>query len=395
MPDFALSRRRFLELTGLGLAGWPLAEGSAAGRNTPACLVYVGTYAKPGADSLFLFRLTPATGALTRLRAEKAGERPSFLALAPNRRHLYTANEVGEYQGAPGGYVSAFAIDPRTGGLTALNRQPSGGPDPCYLSLDATGRVALVANYSGGSVSLLPVAADGPLQPPAATHQHRGAGPHPDRQTAPHAHCVVPDPAGRFAFAVDLGTDQVLGYRLGTAQGQLTPLAASAFKAQPGAGPRHLAFHPNGRWAYLTNELTSSVSALAYEAGAGSFRELHTLSALPADFTGPNTCADIHVAPNGRFVYASNRGHDSIVVFAVAPDTGRLTLVQHQSTQGKTPRNFALDPSGTVLLVANQNSNTLVTFYCNAQTGRLTPTGVSVEVPAPVCVQVVPDFTAK
>ncbi|UYZ63974.1 lactonase family protein [Hymenobacter weizhouensis] len=398
MADLSSSRREFLKLAGLGLAGWPVAAaagGTRAGRPQPAYLVYVGTYARPDADSIFLFRLDPKTGALTRLRAEKAGENPSFLALAPGHRYLYAANEVSEYQGAPSGFVSAFAIDPRTGGLTPLNQQPSGGAGPCYLRLDGTGRAALVANYGGGSVSLLPVAPTGPVQPPAATHPHRGAGPNPDRQTAPHAHCIIPDPAGRFAFAVDLGTDQVLGYQLDAAQGRLTPLAAPAFTARPGAGPRHLTFHPNGRWAYLINELTSSVSALAYDAGAGTFRELHTLSALPAGFTGANTCADIHVAPNGRFVYASNRGHDSLVVFAVAPGSGRLTVVQHMSTQGKTPRNFALDPSGTILLAANQNSNTIVTFRINAQTGQLTPTGRSAEVPAPVCLQVVPDFTAK
>ena len=251
-----------------------------------------------------------------------------------------------------------------------------------------------MGNYGGGSVSLLPIAADGTLQPPAATNQHRGSGPNKARQTEAHAHCIIPDLAGRFAFAVDLGTDQVLGYGLDAGAGQLVPLPAPAFTAQPGAGPRHLTFHPGGRWAYLINELTSSVTALTYDAAAGTFREVHTAPTLPTDFTGPNTCADIHVHPNGRFVYATNRGHDSLAVFAVAPDSGRLTLVQHMSTQGKTPRNFAIDPSGAILLVANQNSNSIVTYTISAQTGQLAPTGVVVEVPAPVCLQVIPDFLA-
>ncbi len=395
MPHHAFSRRRFLHLTGLTLTGLPLTSWGQAARRTPSFLVYVGTYAKPGADSIFLYRLDPATGALTRLRAEKGGENPSFLTLDAQQRHLYAVNEVENYEGQKSGFVSGFTIDRGTGGLTLLNQQPSGTAAPCYVSLDATGRAALVANYGGGTVSLLPLDTSGQLRPATATSQFHGSGPNRSRQEGPHAHCIIPDPVNRFAFAADLGTDRVHGFELAAAAGQLTPRATPAFVAQPGAGPRHLAFHPNGRWAYLVNELTSSVSALAYDAAAGTFRELHTLPALPAGFTAPNTCADVHVAPNGRFVYVSNRGHDSIVGFAVAPDTGRLKVVQHQSTQGKTPRNFAIAPSGTILLAANQNSNSIVTFFLNAQTGRLTPTGQSVEVPAPVCVQVVPDFTAK
>lgn len=398
MADFNPTRRHFLKLTGLTLVGLPLGLSGCAtaltGSGQPDLLVYVGTYAKEGADSIFLYRLNPKNGALTHLRAEKGGPNPTFLTLDTKRQRLYAANEVDEFQGAKSGYVSAFAIDRRTGGLTLLNQQLSGGGGPCYVSLAGRNQAALVANYGGGSVSLLPIAADGTLQPAAATAQHRGAGPVKNRQGEAHAHCILPDPANRFAFAVDLGTDQVLGYQLAANSGQWTPLPAPAFTTQPGAGPRHLTFHPNGRWAFLVNELACSVTALTYDATAGTFRELHTVPTLPAGFTAPNTCADIHVHPNGRFVYASNRGHDSLAVFAVAPDSGRLTLVEHVSTQGKTPRNFAIDPSGAILLVANQNSNNIVTYTINAQTGQLTPTGVVVEVPAPVCLQVVLDFMA-
>ncbi|QNH64114.1 lactonase family protein [Hymenobacter sediminicola] len=397
VPKF--SRRHFLKLScvavaalPLALAGWPAV---AAGRKSRDYLVYVGTFAKPGTDSIFLYRLSPATGTLTRLRAEKGGENPAFLALDSRQQYLYAANEINEYQGAKSGFVTAFSIDRRTGSLTRLNEQPSGTSGPCYISLDRTNRAALVANYAGGSVSLLPIeSSNGKLRPASATDQHRGSGPNKNRQNEAHAHCIIPDPANRFAFAVDLGTDQVLGYKLDARQGSLVPLPVPAFTTQLGAGPRHLTFHPNGRWAYLTNELTSTVSALAYDNTAGTFRELHTLSARPTDFSGPNTCADIHVAPNGRFVYATNRGHDSVVVFAIDVMSGRLTPVQHVGTQGKTPRNFAIDPTGAILLVANQNSNNIVTYFINAQTGLLTPTGAAVEVPAPVCLQVVPDFLA-
>lgn len=388
--------RRLLSVRGWG---W-LVLGLGAGCGRPAgggpareCLVYVGTnVASEQENTIFLYRLAPATGALTRVSAQPGGPKPTYLTMPAGQQHLYAVSETGTFRGAPGGAVSAFAVDRRTGHLTLLNQQPSGGAGPCYVSLDRTGRAALVANYRGGNVRLLPVTADGQLGAPAATHQHQGSGPHPN-QTGPRAHCIVTDPANAFAFAVDLGTDQVVGYRLSPAQDQLTPLAEPAFVARPGAGPRHLVFHPNGRWAYLINELNSTVTALAYDATAGRFRELQTVSALPASYAGTNSCADIHVAPNGRFLYASNRGHNSIAVFAIDAASGTLTPVQDVDTQGQTPRNFALDPAGRLLLVANQNSNNVVTFRIDPQTGQLTPTGQTAEVPSPMFLQVVEDFT--
>ena len=378
----------FLLLTGAGCVRLP--GGGPAGRPS---LVYVGTnVGTAGANTIFLYHLAPATGVLTRLSAQAGGANPTYLTMDAAHRRLYAVSETSTFRGAPGGGVSAFAVDQRTGGLTLLNQQPSGGASPCYISLDHDGRAVLVANYLGGNVALLPVAADGLLAAPTATDQHAGSGPHPN-QAGPHAHCIVPDPANAFAFAVDLGTDQVLGYRLDAALGRLTPLPAPAFVARPGAGPRHLTFHPNGRLAYLINELNSTVTALAYDAATGHFSELQTLSALPAGYAGANSCADIHVARDGRFLYASNRGHNSIAVFAIDTTTGTLTPVQDVDTQGQTPRNFALDPSGRLLLVANQNSNSVVTFRVDTQTGRLTPTGQTVEVPSPMFLQVVTDFT--
>jgi len=356
------------------------------------CLVYVGTnVASEQENTLFLFRLSPA-GVLTPVSAQRGGASPTYLTLDARRRVLYAVSETQAFRGAKTGAVSAFAVDRRTGALALLNQQPSNGAAPCYVSLDHSGRVALVANYVSGTVSLLPVAARGLLAPPAATDQHEGSGPHKN-QGGPHAHCIVPDPANAYAFAVDLGTDRVYGYRLDPARGRLTRLPEPAFVARPGAGPRHLTFHPNGRWAYLINELNSTLTALAYDGAQGQFRELQTVSALPAGFAGENSCADVHVSPDGRFLYASNRGHNSIAVFAIDAAAGTLAPVQDVDTQGKTPRNFALDPSGRLLLVANQNSNNVVTYRVDPATGRLTPTGQAVEVPTPMFLQVVEDFT--
>ena len=388
-------RHRLLIISGFSLLGAAISGGCTrpvadSGRDY---LVYVGT--NVGAEqenTIFLYRLSPATGALTRVSAQRGGASPTYLTLDASRRRLYAVSETETFRGAKSGGVSAFAVDPATGGLTLLNQQPSNGASPCYISLDRTGKVALLANYMSGNVSLLPLTPDGQLAPATATNQHVGTGPHKN-QNAPHAHCLIADPADAFAFAVDLGTDKVYGYRLTPATGQLVPMAEPAFVTRPGAGPRHLVFHPNGQRAFLINELNSTVTALAYDAAAGRFRELQTVSALPAGYTGANSCADIHVSADGRFLYASNRGHNSIAVFAIAASSGNLTPVQDVDTQGQTPRNFTLDPSGRLLLVANQNSNNIVTFRVDPKTGRLTPTGQTTEVPSPMFLQVVEDFT--
>ncbi|WP_046246533.1 lactonase family protein [Hymenobacter terrenus] len=392
----APTRRQYLLVRGVSLLAAALLAGCvrpAAGGGAKDYLVYVGTnVASDQENTIFLYRLSPATGTLTPVSAQRGGSNPTYLTMDAAHRRLFAVNETQTFRGATSGAVSAFAVDPRTGNLTLLNQQPSNGAAPCYISLDRTGKAALVANYVSGNVSLLPVAADGTLAAPTATNQHEGSGPHKNQQ-GPHAHCIVPDPANAFAFAIDLGTDRVYGYRLDAAKSQLTRLPEPAFVARPGAGPRHLIFHPNGKQAYLINELNSTVTVLAYEAPAGRFRELQTLSALPAGYTDENSCADIHIAPSGLFLYASNRGHNSIAVFAIDTATGTLVPIQDVDTQGKTPRNFTLDPSGHLLLVANQNSNNVVTYRVDQQTGLLTPTGQQVEVPSPMFLQVVADFT--
>jgi 6-phosphogluconolactonase len=372
------------------LAGCTRPAGASSQRDY---LVYVGTnVASEQENSIYLYRLSPTTGALTPVSAHRGGASPTYLTMPAGRRFVYAVSETGTFRGAPGGGVSTLGVDPHTGGLTLISQQPSTGASPCYISLDRTGKAALVANYVGGNVALLPVSADGQLAAPTATDQHAGRGPHKN-QNGPHAHCIIPDPANAFAFAVDLGTDQVVGYRLDAAKGQLTRQPEPAFVAKPGAGPRHLVFHPNGKRAYLINELNSTVTALAYDATTGRFRELQTVSALPAGYTGENSCADLHIAPSGLFLYASNRGHNSIAVFAIDTSTGGLLPIQDVDTQGKTPRNFTLDPSGRLLLVANQNSNSVVTFRVDQQSGQLTPTGQTTAVPSPMFLQVVEDFT--
>jgi 6-phosphogluconolactonase len=365
----------------------------SSAQRASAYLVYIGTYTEPhnvpGAHSqgIYVYQMDPASGALTYVSVAPCGKNPSFVTLHPNGRWLYAVHEVDEFDGRPGGGVSAFALDPATGVPEPLNRQLSQGGIPCHVTVDASGRHVLVANFVGGSVTMLPLNADGSLQPASDTVSHRGldTGAPPEKRS--HAHQVRLDPAGRWAFSPDLGLDRVIVYQPDAEAGQLRPQPAWSLKVQPGAGPRHMDFHPNGRFAYLINELNGTLMALAFDGATGSLRELQTVSTLPEGYQGVTSCADIHVHPSGKFVYGSNRGHDSIVIFAIDPDSGRLTLVGHEPTQGRTPRNFALDPTGAFLLAANQDTSTVVTFRIDPATGRLTPTGQVTDVPAPVCLQ--------
>lgn len=362
----------------------------------PAMVVYVGTFSSTAphgrgrAEGIYVYRLDPSSGALIGTHTKPGIANPAFLALDPGRRYLYAVNEVPEIDGHAGGAVSAFAIDPATGDLTYLNRQSSHGSDPCHLSVDRTGRFVLVANYGGGSVALLPIGDDGRLDPATDFHQHQGASVDPQRQRGPHAHSINLDPTNRYALAPDLGLDQVLIYRLDLEQGALRPNDPPSAPLPAGSGPRHLAFHPSAPYAYVINELGSTMTTLAWDGANGTLRPIQTVSTLPSDFAGRSHCADVHVAPSGRFVYGSNRGHDSIVIFAVDPATGTLTLVGHESTRGQTPRNFAIDPTGTFLLAANQGTDTIVTFRIDGETGRLAPTGPVTSVPTPVCVTIAP-----
>ena len=278
-------------------------------------------------------------------------------------------------------------MNPSDGALTAINTAPSAGQGPCHVSVTPDGKAVLVANYSSGVVALLPVRADGGLNPPSSFDQHEGKSIHPSRQKAPYAHSINPSADGRFAFAADLGTDKIYTYRIDTAAGTLTAASPASVSLEPGSGPRHLAQSPDGRHAYVINELANTITTFSLDAQTGTLKALQTVPTLPADFTGKNTTAEILIHPSGRFVYGSNRGHDSIAVFKVDPATGTLTAVEHVSTQGRNPRNFTLDPTGRWLIAANQDGDSLVVFAIDETTGRLTPTGQTVKLTAPVCVR--------
>jgi 6-phosphogluconolactonase len=327
------------------------------------------------------------TGKLERVGSVDAGANPSFLAIHPNGRVLYAVNEVEKYHEKSTGAVGAFAIANGNGALTRRDEQLSEGGAPCFVSVDRSGKVVLVANYVGGSVALLPIEKDGSLAAAAKVVQHTGSGPNADRQSAAHAHCIVADPSNRFALAADLGADRVFVYRLDLDGKTLQHVQGGDAVMRPGAGPRHIAFHPKLPLVFVANELDSTVATLQFDVERGALSALGIVSTLPAGWTGQNFPADIHVTPSGRSLYVSNRGHNSIAVFSVAPSTGALKLEQVISTSGDWPRNFSLDPTGRWLLVANQRSNSIVVFSREEQSGRLTPTHQRIELPSPVCLR--------
>ena len=354
-----------------------------------APVVFVGTYTEhEGSESkgIYVYRMNPSSGELTLESTLDGILNPSYLELHPSRNFLYAVNEVRDFSGEQGGGVSALAIHSGAPGL--LNHLPSHGTDPCHISVERTGRFALVANYSSGSVAMFPIEADGRLGPATDIVQHSGSSVHPERQTGPHAHCILPDPTNRFAMVVDLGLDKFLVYEMDLEKGKLNKHAEVAVSA--GAGPRHLTFHPNGRYAYLVNELNATLMGYRYNSESGSFEELQTVSALPGDFTGENLCAAIKISPAGKFLYASNRGHDSIVCFRIDETTGMLTYGSHTSTGGREPRDFAIDPGGNFLLAANQKSNTIIPYKIDPENGDLSRNGHAVQVSMPVCLKFVP-----
>jgi 6-phosphogluconolactonase len=354
-------------------------------------LVYVGTYTEEGSKSkgIYVYRFDPSTAEITPVGLAAETINPSFLAVHPNHRFLYAVNEVSRYKGEKSGAVSAFAIDHATGKLTLLNQVASHGADPCYITVDKTGKYALVANYTGGSVAVFPVLGDGRLGEASAFVQHTGHGANPERQEGPHAHSIDLSTDDRFAIVDDLGLDETLVYKFDGAKGSLIPNGPQFGKADPGAGPRHFAWHPNGKIAYVVNEMSSSVSVFSFDGRAGVLRPLQTISTIPKGFAEHNDDAEIEVHPSGKFLYASNRGHDSIAVFAIDSDMGTLSLIDFAPTKGKTPRSFEIDPTGSLLFAENEKSNNIVVFHIDPQTGRLTPTGKVLEVVEPVCVKFV------
>jgi 6-phosphogluconolactonase len=354
---------------------------------------YIGTYTGKNSKGIYVFHFNASTGKLTPIGLAAESNNPSYLAIHPNHRFLYAAIEVGDFGGQKSGAVAAYSIDHNTGKLTFLNQVSAHGAGSCHVMLDKTGKNLLVANYDGGSIVALPIGADGKLHEASAAIQHHGSSVNKERQQEPHAHCINVTPDNRFAMVADLGLDQVLVYRFDPVKGTLAPNDPPFGKTPPGAGPRHFAFSPNGKFVYVINEIQCTASTFEYDAKRGALRLKDTISTLSDGYkvTNDDSTAEIRVHPSGKFVYGSNRGPDSITVFAVDSEEGTLTPVERVSTQGKTPRGFEIDPTGSFLIAANQDSDSLVVFRIDSKTGKLTPTGQKLEAYAPVDVEFVPE----
>lgn len=340
---------------------------------------YVGTYTKPGASQgIYHFQMDAKTGKVSGGELAADSSNPSYLAMHPGGKFLYAVNENNT------GTASAFSIgaDSR---LTPINQKSSRGSGPCHICLDKTGRNALVANYGSGTVAVLPIHENGELGEAVGVDRLTGSSINRERQEAPHAHGMCLDRAGTHAYACDLGTDWIHAYRFDAAKSAIVPDPKASIRVTPGAGPRHIALHPRQDFMYAINELNSTISAFAQNPADGSLQSLQSISTLPADFKGQSTTAEIVIHPGGKFLYGSNRGHDSIAAFSIAPD-GHLSLVSHTPTGGKTPRNIALDPAGRWLLASNQDTNDIFVFKVDQETGKLAPTGQRVELSMPVCV---------
>ena len=384
-----ITRRIFSFVFLLGLFVFPVAGGSA---DKPAAsrkyLVFVGTYTtKTESKGIYSYEFDSEIGKLTPKGLAAETRDPSWVVVHPSGKFLYAANEAGKAS-----TVSAFAIDAKSGKLTLLNQLPALGEDPCYLSFDKTGKYVFVANYSSGSVVVFPIGADGKLAAATANVRDEGKpGPDKERQDGPHAHWIETSPDNRFALVADLGLDEVLVYKFDVGNGLLTPNDPAYAKIEAGSGPRHLAFSPNEKFVYVTNELSSTVTAFSYNSEKGALSKIHTNQTLPAGFVGENDTAEIVVHPSGRFLYVSNRGHDSVAEFSLDRANGKMAHLGISHTGGKTPRNFAIDPSGKYMLAENQLSNNIVVFKIDPATGGLTPTGQVVEVPSPVNIAFLPE----
>ena len=383
MPYF----RQILRLTSLLLIA-PASSvfTTAKGPSQQKYLLYVGTYTDQGSKGIYAYSFDSSSGKLTSLGLAAETVEPSFLAIDSSGRFLYAVNEIANYQGQSTGAVTAFAVQPETGKLSFLNQVSSRDEGPAHITLDRTGMYALVSNYTLGSVAVFPLLKDGKLGEASSFVQHKGSSINPDRQKGPHAHAIALSPDNRFAVVADLGLDQLLVYSFDAAKGALGT-KPEITKSNPGAGPRHLAFSADSRFLYVINELQSTVVTYSYNGATGALHELQTIYTLPKGFSGNNTAAEIEIHPSGKLLFASNRGDDSIAVFAIDSDTGTLTHVQNGPTGGKTPRNFAIDPTGSWLLAANQDSDDIVIFHIDRKTGQLARTGDLLQVQSPTCLK--------
>jgi 6-phosphogluconolactonase len=354
----------------------------------PFYLAYIGTYTtKQQSKGIYAYNFNPATGEFTEIGLAAETTDPSFVAVHPDGKHLYAVNEVGDFNGQKSGAISSFEIDRKTGKLKFLNQVSTHGAGPCFVSLDKTNRFVLVANYDGGSVTTFEIEPDGSLSLAKGFVQHSGSGTDKERQEGPHAHWIATSPDNRFALVADLGLDDVLVYKFDDVQGKLTPNSPPYAQVKAGSGPRHLAFAPNGKFAYLVTEMASTVVAFSWNAEKGTLQTLQTLPMLPKDYNGVREAAEITVHSNGKFVYASNRGSaNSIAAYKVDGAKGTLTPIGIYPSGGKIPRHFTIDPTGKFLITANADSGNIVTLKIDENTGALSPTGKEVSVPSPVCI---------
>jgi len=346
--------------------------------------VYFGTYTRANNSSKGIYRSTLdlETGRLSPPALAAEIKSPSFVEIHPNGKFLYALSEAG---GA--GTVTAFAIDTASGALNLLNHQPSRGAGPCHVSIDRAGKNVLVANYGSGSAAVIRIKSDGALAQPTGFVQHKGSSINQRRQKGPHAHSINVSPDNRYAYVADLGIDKIMIYALDAEKGTLLPSNPPSANLKPGAGPRHFAFAPNGKQAYVINELHCTITAFDYKPATGSLTEIQTVTTLPKDFDGSNSCAEVRVHPAGKFLYGSNRGHDSIAVYRIDRANGKLTFVEHETADIKTPRNFNIDPTGKFCLVANQGADSVVVFRIDQKTGALEPTGNKIALASPVCIR--------
>ena len=349
--------------------------------------VYFGTSVEQERGGIYMALFDMQTGRLGKAVHAGHAQRTGFIAIHPDGQHIYSTGANTEFDGVKTGVVNAFRITEPDGTLVKINTRSSGGLGACYVSIDPTGKNVLVANYFGGSCSVLPIQPDGSLAPASCTQEHTGSSIHPQRQASAFTHSINCDPAGRFAIVADLGMDKIMIYRFDAASGTLTPNDPPFIAIEPGGGPRHFTFHPSGKFAYADLELSNKVVVFQYDADKGALKEIQTISTLPAGFTGESTTSEILTTPDGRFLYVGNRGHDSLAIFSIDPTTGKLTAIGHEPTRGKVPRNFNIDPTGTYLLAANLESNNVVVFRINRETGLLEFTGSEIEVPEPVCIR--------
>lgn len=346
---------------------------------------FTGTYTSGKSEGIYVFHYQQDKLEAIPVYTAAGIKNPSFLALAPDGKKLYAVSEMNGNDNA--GRVVAYDYNTTTGSLTKLNDQPSGGDDPCYVTVDRTNSWVIVGNYSSGTLSVLPIQKDGSLGAPKVNIKHSGSGPDKNRQEKPHVHATVLSPDNRFLYVPDLGTDKIMIYRFDAKKGNLIPAKQPYVAAKPGSGPRHFTFHPAGKFAYILEELTGSVTVFRYDKKSGGLTTIQSISSVPAGFTADAGSADIHLSSDGRFLYASNRGEsNTIAMYSVHPTDGKLTLLGHQSVMGKRPRNFSLTPDGKQLIVANQDSDELVIFYRNPETGLLTDSGKRIPVPSPVCI---------